>query len=376
MLLNALPKLLRFSLICFSSLPLYAQVAADPIMIIAPDPLARSALTRILTKSQISWQLVDQANTPAELPDRLHIIAGSLTSCAKLTPPKNYIFLHTTNLSRPPTAAETDFLAKAIAIWDMSWANINLYKATVHNYLYLPNEHYAFLDPVVLACQLPSNTLAHYRELLIYSNSYDSDISSHLPTLFCHIMHQQPKFMVEAGVRGGDGSTIPMVQAAQLLKAQLVGIDIEDTGAAYQKIVYSGATFLQLNDLEFPTYFKTHYPKHTAVDFIFIDTSHTHEQTYQEIKAFSTILAPNGTLAFHDSNVTPLFNNTGYVRLNRTTGKAYGNPRGVTSAIKTYFGITFDEQRFVRMDFVQAQTKWHLVHYPFCNGLTLITKLT
>jgi hypothetical protein len=78
---------------------------------------------------------------------------------------------------------------------------------------------------------------------------------------------------------------------------------------------------------------------------------------------------------FHDSNVTPLNNNTAYVRLNNTSGVAIGNPRGVTQALKEFLNLDFDESRYINQVCAHNGSSWRIIHYPFCNGLTVLTYL-
>jgi len=79
--------------------------------------------------------------------------------------------------------------------------------------------------------------------------------------------------------------------------------------------------------------------------------------TLKEIEGFISILSENGTLGFHDSN-------------------AVGNdPRGVTEAIKEYFTIQFDETKYLNEVFEKNDSIWHIVHYPFCNGMTIVKRL-
>ena len=349
-----------------------AYVQNDKIAVFAPQSQSWNLIDKILTKFNITHDKLGVIDCQAP---KLHIVAGDINQCANLNLPKNYIFFNTALINDKLSQSEQALLTNAVAVWDISWDNINKYKHEVKNYFYLPSDDYAFLDPVLLPCFIPVDVLSSYRDLLTNSNALDTDISSHLPTLFCHVMMKKPQVILEAGVRGGDGSTIPLASAARLLDADLIGIDTDDTSKVYEKLQYNRASFVRMNDLNFPAYFKTKNFSSKYADFIFIDTSHEHVQTVQEIKAFSVILAPNGTLAFHDSNVTPLNNNTGYDRINRTKGSAHGNPRGVTSAIKTCFNIKFDEYNYVDMNFTYDGSNWNLLHYPYCNGLTLIQKL-
>ena len=88
---------------------------------------------------------------------------------------------------------------------------------------------------------------------------------------------------------------------------------------------------------------------------------------------FVKLLADKGIISFHDANVTPENNYTTYTRLNGSRSNVgAGNPRGVAPAIKEFFGIEFDESKYENIVFQKDGLSWHMIHYPFCNGLTLI----
>lgn len=242
----------------------------------------------------------------------------------------------------------------------------------LHNYLYMP-KNYEHANPVILPCCMPISTLNTYKELLCYSNQKDTDISSHLPALFCHAVLQDPHTIIEAGVRGGE-STKPLYKAAQLCDAQLIGIDNEPSWAQTTYNNMNNAICLEMNDLDFEMYYQSGPLKDKKIDVIFIDTSHEYKHTLGEITVFVPFLSDNGALMFHDSNVTPLVGG-GYVRLNGSGDAAPGNPRGVPQAIKEYFGIEFNEYNYYNTTFTKNGIEWHMTHYPFCNGLTIIKKL-
>ena len=286
--------------------------------------------------------------------------------------PKYYIIYQTLNLSNNQLTSDyLNILSRSIAVWDFNQDNINRYSSTIRNYHYFPQD-YKYADPVVLPCTLSTSMLEAYKKLLIYSNQYDTDISSHLPTLFCYTVSQDPQVIVEAGVRGGE-STRPFEMALKFLNATLIGIDIEQSfGSAYSSI--KNGVFVAMNDLDFAKYYKNSEFKDKKVDIVFIDTSHLYKHTLAEIKLFVPLLSDDGFISFHDSNVTPI-NGKGYIRLNGTMGGADGNTRGVTQAIKEYFSLEFDEHAYFNSIFNRGGVKWHIIHYPFCNGLTIIKKI-
>lgn len=285
--------------------------------------------------------------------------------------PKYYVVYQTLNLSiNPITQDYLDILANAVAIWDYDNTNINHYRH-LNNYYYFP-ANYEYADPVVLPCFLPIHMLDAYKQMLVYSNQRDTDISSHIPALFTYAALLNPKLIVEAGVRGGQ-STKPFYKAMDFCNATMIGLDIESSyAAAYNALTNS--LFVHMNDLDFADYYKKSSYHNTPIDLIFIDTSHEYEHTLAEIKMFVPLLNDNGILAFHDSNVTPLAQST-FVRINGTYDSAPGNTRGVTQALKECFSLEFNEYAYVNTIFINNGTKWHMIHYPFCNGLTVIQKI-
>lgn len=258
-------------------------------------------------------------------------------------------------------------MSKAVAIWDYDWKNIGCYDKAVFNYFYFPFD-YEFVDPVILPCTLPVGALDAYKEMLVYSNQKNTDISSHLPTLFSFAFMRNPRTILEAGVRDGE-STIALAKAAKLCQAKLIGLDIDGiSGKVYSRL--ENAVFFCMNDLDFPGFYKNN----EKPDVIFIDTSHMYAQTLAELKVFVPLLSDNGLLIFHDSNVTPLAG-AGYKRINNTASYgAFGNTRGVTQALKEYFNLSFDEAKYNNFSFFKDEISWKMIHYPFCNGLTILQK--
>ena len=324
-----------------------------------------------LKKTNLAFEFVDSLDK--EDSKNLYIICDSFKENPKNLP-KHYIVYQSLNLTQ--NTLTNDYLttlSNSVAIWDYSTENINQYKNELCNYYYMPPQS-PYVDPITLPCNLPISELASYKELLIYSNQKNTDISSHLPALFCHAILQNPKIIIELGVRGGE-STKPLHKAAQRSNAQLIGVDIDPMWVKKSYNSMSNAICIEMNDLDFKSYYTNSPFKNEKFDLIFIDTSHEYTHTLQEIILFTQFLSEEGTLVFHDSNVTPL-ENAGYIRLNGSQDFAPGNPRGVPQAIKEYFSIEFDEYSYVNTTFTSQEVTWHMTHYPFCNGLTIIKKQT
>lgn len=324
---------------------------------------------KALDTFNINYEAVNSIVTNDE---NLYIIFD-IQSIAENQLPKYYITYQTLDLSRNGTTPSyINKLVNAVAVWDYSQNNINHYSSRIYNYYYMP-ENYEHVDPVILPCFLPSKALMAYKNILTYSNQKNTDISSHLPTLFVHCVNSNPSLVVEAGVRGGE-STVPLQKACEYCKGKLIGIDILQSAAtAYSSI--PNAKFLCMDDMNFATYYRNSEFKKDGIDIIFIDTSHLYQHTLQEITQFVPLLKEDGMLLFHDSNVTPLNNNVAYTRLNGSMDSAPGNTRGVTQAIKEYFSIDFNEYTYTNFTFTKDATAWNITHYPFCNGLTMIKKI-
>lgn len=287
--------------------------------------------------------------------------------------PQFYIAYQSLDLTK--NALTTDYLKKlsnSVAVWDYSFGNINRYSSKIPNYYYLPKD-YEFAATVILPCFLPLSTLDEYKKVLIYSNSRNGDISSHLPALFCYTIMQQPKLIVEAGVRGGESTTAFLKALKFCDRVKLIGLDIECSCASSYPIS-SDTLFICMNDLDFTNYYQNSFIQNSKIDIVFIDTSHLYQHTMQELKIFEPLLSENGAMIFHDSNVTPI-NNTSYARINGTYGSAAGNTRGVTQALKEHFKIAFDEHKYCNFILKKEDHLWQLIHYPYCNGLTILKRI-
>lgn len=343
----------------------------NPVFVYSNSEQSHSArIKQIFQDYQISFQDVDHIDKTS---DALYVLFNAANIPAENLP-KYYIIFQ--NLDLNNTAFTEEYAAKlgnAIAVWDYNWDNINKYR-TLNNYYYFP-ENYEYSDPVVLSCFLPVKTLHDYKALLMYSNRLNSDISSHLPVIFAHTVLQNPDGIIEAGVRGGE-STLAFSKAMRFCSSFLIGIDIDQ----YPNKLYStlsNAKFLWMDDTKFPhTYAHDAELNKHALDIIFIDTSHLYQHTLQEIQGFTSTLSPRGYLSFHDSNMSTGPGHTWYTLNGATVGQGWDNQRGVIRAIKDFFGLTFDESRYNSFTFNKNGFVWHILHYPYCNGFTIIKKVS
>lgn len=323
------------------------------VFIFAENSALKNKLNFMLSSSGVTCSGIDSLKSID--PDSLYIIGTDVQNLNVSKMPQNYILYQTNILKNNLPQTAIKILNQAIAIWDENIHNINIYQKISPNYYYLKAVDKHCADPLVLPCFLPTKALNAYRHILTYSNTQPSDISSHLPTLFCHCIFQNPSIMVEAGVRWGNGSTIALNLANQISGSQLIGIDIQDCSHIYSKL--HNAHFLLINDLDFIQHFNKMNFSQKVVDFVFIDTSHQYEHTIKEIPVFESILSEKGTIGFHDTNPVP------------------GDPRGALDGFKAYFNLSFDETKYFRTTFEKDGYRWRVVHYPYCNGMAVTQRL-
>jgi predicted O-methyltransferase YrrM len=195
-----------------------------------------------------------------------------------------------------------------------------------------------------------------------------TDISDHLGTIFYTAVDSNPKLIVELGTRGGE-STRALLAAASITNSTVLSIDIDDcskTGMPLSEYWH----FIQADDVEFAkTGFKDWCSLSLVspvIDFLFIDTSHEYEHTKQEIREWSGFLSKNGTMMFHDTNM----GNGVYARHDGSIGTGWDNNRGVMRAIEEFTGNSYDENTY----FCDITDGYSLMHFPNCNGLTIIKK--
>jgi predicted O-methyltransferase YrrM len=161
-----------------------------------------------------------------------------------------------------------------------------------------------------------------------------TDISDHLMTLFMLTKLFSLQNVLELGVRTGE-STIALLSAAKDISGKVVSVDMEDCWEAKSKINAFGLSsnwqFIKGNDLEIDW--------SGNIDHLFIDTSHTYEQTLKELQKFEPYVKSNGgVITLHDVVSFP----------------------DVLIAIQDYFSGRSDIQLF---------------KYFHCNGIAVIIKI-
>lgn len=343
-----------------------------PLKLIGETSAFAMGVTKTFDQFGLDYSPSHQSESYSD--DELYVVFDAL-KLTKKSLPKHYIVYQTLDLSTTSLTADyLEVLRNAISVWDYSWSNITHYKDIIYNYYFFP-ENYEFADPVIIPCFLTKEAIAPYKELLIYSNKVNTEISSLVPAIFFHSYLKKPKLIVEAGVCLGY-STQAFNAINMLCNSVLLGLDNDPNAQpAYNNI--HQANFLLINDVTFGSYYENSPYKQTPLDIVFIDTSHQYEHTMAEIHHFMPLLAADGIFMFHDSNVTPLTidGRPAFWRINNTIQLAAENPKGVAPAIKQYWGIDFDESQYVNTTFVKNGQKWHFVHYPFCNGLAVLKKI-
>jgi cephalosporin hydroxylase len=199
--------------------------------------------------------------------------------------------------------------------------------------------------------------------------SVQSDISDHLPSIYYFTLVTKPRLLVELGTRGGE-STRALLAAANDAGGVLLSIDIENCQRVDTPF-RDRWHFVQADDVLFARDGFKEWAKergvNPTVDVLFIDTSHEFHHTLAEVRAWSTHLSPEATMIFHDTNMGPGV----YARLDGSVGRAWDNDRGVIRAIEELIGRKYDERAF----FSDRTDKYSVLHFPNCNGLTVIRLL-
>ncbi|MFB6212575.1 MAG: class I SAM-dependent methyltransferase [Candidatus Magasanikbacteria bacterium] len=217
----------------------------------------------------------------------------------------------------------------------------------------------AFREPY----QPPSDN-NQYNEIRKLSGD-DTDISDHLTFMFEESLRNNPSTIVELGVRGGVSSAV-FRRVSEICGSDLISVDLQDCSDALD---YEDWYFIQRDDLEFAGEFKEWSQENglkDEVDILFIDTSHEHEHTKEEIESWFPHLASNGIVFFHDTNLSGF-----YFREDGSVGKAWDNDRGVIGAIEELIGCSLDEKK----RFSTIKSGFLIRHNPYCNGMTMLKKL-
>lgn len=122
-----------------------------------------------------------------------------------------------------------------------------------------------------------------------------TDIHEHLATLFMLTVELNLKTVVELDTRGGE-STIALLCAAKQIEGKVYSIDIDPCLETKKRIKSLGLqkywTFIQGDDLKV----KWNNP----IDHLFIDTTHTFDQTVRELEKYEPHVKYGGIITLHD----------------------------------------------------------------------------
>jgi hypothetical protein len=196
-----------------------------------------------------------------------------------------------------------------------------------------------------------------------------SDITDHLPTLFCEVLKVAPSLVVELGTRGGE-STKALLRAASIAGANMLSVDLSDCSKVVDASEFNKVwRFVQADDLVFAGEFKDWCSENDfplSIDVLFIDTSHQYEHTRHEIQAWFPLLSGKGKVIFHDTNMGNYF-----TRKDGRILKGWDNQRGVIRAIEETIGRSYDET----IPFIDWHGGWLIEHHAHSNGLTILTRV-
>lgn len=192
-----------------------------------------------------------------------------------------------------------------------------------------------------------------------------SDISDHLIPLFFASLAVRPHLIVELGVRGGD-STFVLERVARLCGARLVSVDREDCSAVSPGKEW---LFVRSDDIAFARHFLAYCREAgipSAIDILFVDTSHDFEHTTRELRHWFPFLSDRAKVFFHDTNAQRI-----YRRKDGSVGIGHNGKRGVMRALEVFFERRFNE----KADFTDYANGWLITHRHLCSGFTSIEKL-
>ncbi len=192
-----------------------------------------------------------------------------------------------------------------------------------------------------------------------------TDISDHLPTLFVEALEVKPRLIVELGVRSGE-STYVLERVAEHFGSKLISVDIEDCSKVS---AYKNWFFVKSDDVLFANRFQEWCGEHgidSAIDVLFIDTSHELDHTRGEITSWFPLLSDRAKVFFHDTNMSEV-----YTRRDGSAEFGWDNQRGVVAAIEEHIGRKIDESR----DFLDSARCWIIKHHASCNGFTILERI-
>lgn len=137
--------------------------------------------------------------------------------------------------------------------------------------------------------------LVNTTDSLEFSMTQPTDIHEHLQTLHMLTVELNLKNILELGTRTGE-STIALLLATKELGGKMTSVDLNSCDEAKKKVktldLDSYWNFIQTDDLTLDWDEK--------IDHLFIDTSHTYEQTMLEFQKFEPFVRKGGLITLHD----------------------------------------------------------------------------
>lgn len=163
---------------------------------------------------------------------------------------------------------------------------------------------------------------------VVEASRITSDIQEHLLTLYDLVLEINAKVVVELGA---GRSTYVFIAAVNATEGQFYSIDVVPGRLALEPRHHP----MVGDDLEIVKTWDQ------SIDLLFIDTLHTYEQTKGELDTWSEFVMAGGIIAMHD-----------------TTGLPGPHP-GCRIALDEFLG---------------RHAEYSAVHYPNCNGLSVLRK--
>ncbi len=128
----------------------------------------------------------------------------------------------------------------------------------------------------------------------------ETDIASHLETLYRLVVDGKAQTVVELGVGEGE-STIALLEGVYATKGHLVSVDTELCEEARIRMrAYELAgrwTFSRGDDV----LFGQQWPKKKPIDLVFVDTSHEWDHPTRELEVWEPLVRPGGIMVFHET---------------------------------------------------------------------------
>lgn len=142
----------------------------------------------------------------------------------------------------------------------------------------------------------------------------NTDLTTHLPMLYhgCleHLKKTQGHVIVELMVNTGE-STYVFDLIAKTYPVTLIGINPDPNyHTVYQEYVtHSQSFFYPLKSDEYALKHSLECQKHqvsSQIDLLWIDSSHYHDVTLDRLQQYVPMLAPQGMIVLHDTNMAPI----------------------------------------------------------------------